>query len=318
MRRISFVIPCYKSEQTISPVIDEIRTVVQSRIGFEYEIIMVVDCSPDGVYQVVKRLCLDDPKLSGVELSKNFGQHSALLCGYARATGDIVFSLDDDGQAPIESIYAMIKAIDDGADVAFADYSVKRQSVFRHVGSRVNDMMTCWLLGKPPGLKTNSFFAAKRYVISEIVKYRNAYPYLPGLLLRVTRNIVNVRVDHRVRVSGRSGYTFAKLVHLWVNGFTAFSIKPLRVATWLGFLFAIVGFSLGLWVVVDKVIHPDIQAGYSSLMAVMLFIGGIMMLMLGLVGEYVGRIYLCINNAPQYVVRRSTIPVDVSSGNSEA
>jgi len=118
------------------------------------------------------------------------------------------------------------------------------------------------------------------------------------------------------RLSGRSGYTFAKLVQLWVNGFTAFSIKPLRVATWLGFLFAIAGFALGVWVVVDKVLHPEIQAGYSSLMAALLFTGGILMLMLGLVGEYVGRIYLCINSAPQYVIRRSTRPDDAISGTS--
>ena len=307
--KLSFVIPCYRSENTLESVVDELRATVSVRGDVDYEIIMVSDHSPDGVYSVIERLCASDPvHLKGLELSRNFGQHSALMAGYSHVSGDVVVSLDDDGQTPVESVYELVDALDrDRLDVVYGSYENKMHSAFRNFGSRINDLMTCWLLDKPRGLKVTSYFAARRFVVDEMLRYGQAFPYVIGLVFRTTRSVGNVPVKHRQRSSGASGYTFSKLLGLWVNGFTAFSVKPLRLASLAGATCAALGFLYSVYTVINKLfINPDAPLGYSSLMSVLLFIGGMIMLILGLVGEYVGRIYICINKSPQYVVGRMT------------
>ncbi len=305
--KLSFVIPCYGSERTIKGVIEELRETVKSLPAYSYEIVMVSDASPDQVYQVIQELCKADPEhCKGAELAKNFGQHAALMAGYRMATGDCILSLDDDGQAPLESVPQMIDALKD-ADLVFGSYSHKKHNIFRNFGSKVNDWMAEFLLGKPKKLHVTSFFAMRRFIMDEILKYDNAYPYLLGLLLRTTKNIVNVPVNHRERADGRSGYTFRKLLHLWINGFTAFSVVPLRIATFCGFFCAFLGAIGVAWCIVNKIIHPDAPLGYSSMMTTIIFVGGMLMLMLGMIGEYIGRTYICINQAPQYVVRSTTL-----------
>ncbi len=305
--KVSFVIPCYRSEGTIGGVVGELKGVLSLRPSCEYEIIMVSDKSPDNVYSVIEEMCANDPlHLKGLELARNFGQHAALMAGYSRTSGDVVVSLDDDGQAPVESVFQLVDAVvGGGADVAYGTYANKKHGLFRNMGSRVNDWMVSWLLGKPLNIKVTSFFAAKRFVIDEMLRYKQAFPYVIGLVFRTTRSIVNIPVDHRARASGESGYTVAKLLGLWINGLTAFSVKPLRIASMAGLLCAASGFGFGLWAIINKIfIHPDAPMGYSSLMAAVLFIGGMLMLILGLIGEYLGRIYICINSSPQYVVSK--------------
>lgn len=306
---ISFVIPCYRSEKTIKRVVSEIQEIMRQRQDVRYEIIMVSDHSPDHVYSVIEDMCKEDSQhLKGIELVRNFGQHSALMAGYVHSSGDVVFSLDDDGQAPVESIFTLIDKLNEGFDVVFGAYPQKKHHWFRCLGSKLNDLMMVWLLGKPVGLQATSFYVTKRFIIDEMLKYEGPFPYLGGLIFRITKNIGNVDVKHRDREEGESGYTLGKLVGLWMNGFTAFSIKPLRLASYMGMSLAFIGFLFGIWVVVNKLfIHPDAVMGYSSMMSVMLFIGGMLMLMLGLIGEYVGRIYICINKSPQYVIARKTM-----------
>lgn len=305
--KIAFVIPCYRSEHTIEGVVSEIKEVVSQRPDVDYEVVMVSDHSPDNVYQVIERMCREDPvHLKGLELARNFGQHSALMAGYAHCDGDLVFSLDDDGQAPCESIWKLVDHIANGGyDVVYGTYGSKKHSFFRNLGSRFNDLMTVWLLDKPSGLKVTSFFVARRFVVREMLNYVGPYPYLYGLVFRITRNIGEIPVEHRVRKIGESGYSFAKLIGLWMNGFTAFSVKPLRLASYTGLVCAMIGFAFGIWAIVNKLcIHPDAPVGFSSLMSAVLFIGGTIMLILGLIGEYIGRIYICINCSPQYVVSK--------------
>lgn len=307
--KISFVIPCYRSERTIEGVVSEIKDVVSQRLDVDYEIVMVSDHSPDNVYSVIERLCREDwAHCRGLELARNFGQHSALMAGYAHSDGDVVFSLDDDGQAPVESVFALIDKLENGGfDVVMGSYPRKRHSLFRNFGSAVNDVMLCCLLGKPKDLHVTSFFAMRRFVVDAMLNYGGAFPYIAGLLFRITKNIANVEVLHRERADGISGYTAGKLLSLWLNGFTAFSVKPLQVATFAGLTMSVAGFAFGIWTVIRKLfIVPDMPMGYSSTMSVILLTGGMLMIMLGLIGEYVGRIYICINQSPQYVIRRST------------
>lgn len=305
MEKISFVIPCYRSEHTIEAVVEEIRTVMFQNGQYRFEIILVNDNSPDGVWAVIKQIAERYDNVKGICLSKNFGQHCALMAGYTETSGDIVVSLDDDGQSPVDEVFLLLDQIHNGYDVVYGYYPEIKQSKFRIFGSLVNEKMTEVLIGKPKGMKGTSFYAAKRFVIQEMLHYKNAYPYVGGLVFRSTNYVTSVPVHHRERKEGHSGYTFRKLFSLWMNGFTAFSIKPLRLATYLGFLCSLIGFGSGVFIVIRRIFDSSIQAGYSSLMACMLFIGGIIMILLGLIGEYVGRIYISINKAPQYVIRET-------------
>lgn len=304
MEKISFVIPCYRSEHTIGAVVDEIVGTVTAHGGYDYEIILVNDSSPDNVMDVIAALSQANPRVKGLDLARNFGQHSAIMAGFTYLTGDIVVCLDDDGQTPANEMFKLIDKLDE-ADLVFAEYKTKQHSGFRNFGSKVNDLMARWLLSKPRDLKIMSYFACRRYVTDEVLRYENPYPYMSGLLLRATNKVCNVVVNHRERAEGTSGYSLRKLLLLWVNGFTSFSVKPLRIATILGTITAIVGFCYGVYVIINKIVNPHAPMGWSSTMAALLFIGGMIMLMLGMVGEYVGRIYLSINRAPQFVIRRA-------------
>lgn len=302
---VSFVIPCYRSEQTIAGVVEEITQTMGQLPGYTFEIILVNDCSPDDTFQTIRQLCGQYDNLIGINLARNFGQHSAIMAGLHYATGDVCVFLDDDGQTPANEVEKLLDAIAAGADVAMASYDHKMHSHFRNWGSKVNECMMHIMLHKPRELFVSSYFAVKRFVADSMLQYSNSYPYLPGLLLRATKNIVNVPVHHREREVGTSGYTLKKLLGLWFNGFTAFSVVPLRVATAVGVASAFVGFIYGIYTVIRKLVDPNILLGFSSIMAAILFIGGMLMIMLGLVGEYIGRIYISLNNSPQYVVREA-------------
>ena len=302
--KISFVIPCYRSEKTLPDVIDEIKS-TRAEIGHEFEIILVNDSSPDNTFEVIKKLASENDNILGIDLAKNFGQHCALMAGMRHSSGDVVVCLDDDGQTPANEVGKLLGKLDEGFDVCYASYGKKQHSGFRNFGSKVNELMTRIMLGKPKELKVSSYFAAKRFVVDDMLRYDQSYAYVIGLVLRATKNVANVEVNHRARSVGESGYTLAKLFSLWFNGFTAFSIKPLRIATAIGCFCACSGFLYGIYTIIKKIILMDaVEAGFSALMSVIVFLGGMVMLMLGLIGEYIGRIYICMNNSPQYVIRQ--------------
>ena len=303
MKKISYVIPCYKSALTITGVINEIQSAMENLKQYTYEIVLVNDCSPDNTFEVIENLAKQYDNICGIDLAKNFGQHAALMAGFHYITGDILVCLDDDGQTPADEVGKLLQEIENGQDVVYAKYEHKRHSLFRNFGSVVNEKMAQFLLGKPKELYVSSYFAARRFVVEEMLHYDKSYPYVIGLVLRTTKRITNVTVNHREREIGTSGYTFSKLIALWMNGFTAFSVKPLRIATWIGIACAVLGFIYGIYTVIKKFINPAVPVGFSSMMAALMFIGGMILLMLGLLGEYMGRMYISMNNAPQYVIR---------------
>lgn len=306
MKKISYVIPCYRSEKTIGHVIAEIKETMEKLNQYTYEVILVNDSSPDNTWNTICGICSENDNIVGINLSKNFGQHAALMAGMRESTGDYVICLDDDGQTPANEVDKLLAALEDGHDAVYAKYGNKKHSAFRNLGSRVNDMMTRVMLGKPKELFVSSYFGVKRFVVEDMLRYQNSYPYVIGLVLRATKNIVNVEVNHREREEGRSGYTLKKLLGLWFNGFTAFSVTPLRIATVIGVFCALLGFAYGIYVFVRRLLNPDMVMGFSSIMCVILFVGGMLMIMLGLIGEYIGRIYISLNNSPQYVIREKT------------
>lgn len=303
MKKVSFVIPCYRSEHTLPHVVAEIEEKMKSLQQYEYDIFLVNDCSPDDTLGTIRRLCAEHDNIKGIGFSRNFGQHAALMAGLRHSDGDYVVCLDDDGQTPADEVDKLLDKLEEGYDAVYAKYEHKRHSAFRNMGSKVNELMTRVMLDKPAKLSVSSYFAVKQFVVKDMIKYENSYPYVIGLVLRATKNIANVPVNHREREEGSSGYTLKKLLGLWFNGFTAFSVKPLRIATAVGGFSAGVGFLYGIYTVVKRLVNPDVPMGFSSLMAALVFFGGMIMVMLGLIGEYVGRIYISLNNSPQYVIR---------------
>ncbi len=303
MRKISFVIPCYRSEKTLENVIAEITATMENLKKYDYEVILVNDCSPDNTLSVIKKICAADKRIQGISFSKNFGQHAALMAGLRATKGDYVVCLDDDGQTPADEVDKLLEKLQEGYDAVYASYEHKQHSGFRNFGSKVNDLMTRIMLEKPADLYISSYFAVRRFVVEDMIRYENSYPYVIGLVLRATKNIINVPVNHREREVGKSGYTLKKLLNLWFNGFTAFSVKPLRIATMLGTGCATIGFLYGVYTIIKKLVNPSVPLGFSSLMAAVVFFGGMIMVILGLVGEYVGRIYISMNNSPQYVIK---------------
>ncbi len=301
---ISFVIPCYRSANTISQVVEEIDNTMISRPAEQYEIVLVNDGSPDDVWHVLSDLSRKNGRIVAVNLAKNFGQHSALMAGYSMTKGDIIVSLDDDGQTPACDVFKLIDSLSDTVDVVYASYIESHQSLFRRMGSGFAQHVNKIMLGISEDLpKGSSFFVMKRYVLDEVLKYEHSYPFVFGLVLRTTRNVKMIPIEHRDRISGESGYSMRRLFSLWLNGFTSFSVKPLEFGTYVGIIFSALGFILATVTIIRKIIDTSIQAGWSSIFSVVLVIGGIIMVMLGLIGEYVGRIYLCINKTPQYVIK---------------
>ncbi|MCD8008294.1 MAG: glycosyltransferase [Clostridiales bacterium] len=313
MQTISFVIPCYASEGSVALVMDEIRTVVAQRPEYDYEIVAVNDCSPDNVLSVLRQQAAQDRRVKVIDLAKNGGRHNALICGCHYTTGDYVAFIDDDLQCPTDRFWDLLAPLESGEyDVSIAKYPKKTQSGLKNFGSKVNDSVANWLLGKDKDLKFSNYSVMRRFVKDEVIRYTNPYPYLSGLMLRATSRVTNVVMEERERTIGVGHYNFKKSFALWMNSFTAFSVKPLRLATTLGVVCAFVGVITALYTIIHKLMVPTVAVGYSSIMATMLFLGGMIMFLLGLIGEYIGRIYISLNNSPQYVVRE-TLNVEEAS-----
>ena len=298
----SFIIPCYKSKETIGDVCNDIVDVMTNVINQDYEIICVNDFPFDNTSNTLRKIATSNKNIKVIELSKNFGQHNAIMAGLKESKGDYIVCLDDDGQTSPHELPKLIAEIDK-YDVVFAKYDSKKHNMFRNFGSYINDRMACILIGKPKDLYISSYFIAKRFVIDEICTYTKPYTYMSGLLLRTSGFVGNVIVEHKSREIGESNYNLKGLLSLWLNGFTAFSILPLRLATMLGGIVSFLGFIMTIYSMVNYIIRPNVPMGWTSTIAVISFIGGIILLVLGMIGEYIGRIYLSINKMPQYVVR---------------
>jgi undecaprenyl-phosphate 4-deoxy-4-formamido-L-arabinose transferase len=303
-KMISVVIPCYRSEKTIAGVINRVETTIENDGRYDYEIICVNDYSPDGTLKVLRQVAVNDKKVKVISLSRNFGQHGALMAGFHYVNGDIVACLDDDGETPPERLFDLInKLVEEDYDLVSARYAEDKRGIIRSLGSRVSFAMSRILVGRPKDIQLNSFYAFKYFIIKEVIKYDNPYPFVHGLILRITKNMANVDIERAERITGDSGYTLKKLLGLWMNGFTAFSEKPLRVATYMGIVSSFVAFILAIVTVVRKLMNPSMLVGYASAMTLAFFMFGLIMMVLGMLGEYIGRMYISINNAPQFVVK---------------
>ncbi len=310
MITVSVAIPCYRSALTIAAVVDELRAVISAREGYDYQIILVNDYPDDGTFDVIAALCRDDPKIIGVNLSRNFGQTTAKMAALPYVTGDVLVYMDDDGQHPADRIFDLVDKVLEGYDLVYARFPRKHHSLFKRLTSRLNSMVLEINGSKPRGIAISSYLAMNRVAVEALKKYKSPFPSIGGYLSHVVRRYANVDMEHRDRLAGESNYTFGKLMKLWLTGFTNFSTVPLRFSVFIGLFCAAFGFITGIVMVVRKLLNPAIAAGYTSMIAVQLFIGGVIMMILGLCGEYIGRIYMTISDMPQYEVRE-TINADV-------
>ena len=300
--QISIVIPVYNGAATIATLVDRLVDVLGTNA---LQIVLVNDGSPDHSDEVCRTLSVRFPEIiTYVKLARNFGEHNAVMAGLRHARGDYVVTMDDDLQNPPEEVIRLIEhACQHGYDIVYTYYPRKRHHWFRNLGSRVNDRVATIMLDKPRDLYLSSFKCLNRFTVVEIVKYTGPFPYIDGLALRCTRNIGKLEVRHEPRQAGCSNYTFRKLVRLWLNMFVNFSILPLRVSTVTGLVFSIFGFVLAVWGFTEKIVRPDLPVGWSSVIVAIVLFSGVQLVMLGLVGEYLGQLFLSSNQTPQYVVR---------------
>lgn len=299
---LSFVIPLYYSAETIGAVVDQIESL---SIEGGHEIVLVHDGSDQATSVVCQGLVRGAKvPITLVEHARNFGEHNAVLTGWRHARGVHIVNLDDDGQhPPDEAVRLWRHAKETGLDVVFGHYVEKQHSAWRNFGSWFTNRMTDWALDKPRGFYLSSFRCVTAFVAQEVVKYAGPYPYIDGLLLQVTQRIGSIDVRHEPRQAGQSTYTLRRLVRLWLSAWINFSVLPLRVATILGLLLAAAGV-VALGGVVWLWWHDrGPNYGFGWLMAALLIFSGTQLVLLGLIGEYVGRMFLSVNQRPQSVVR---------------
>ena len=303
-KKLSFVVPCYNSEKTIGFVLQEINEVISSNPLFKYEVIAIDDNSQDKTLKILKTIAKKTKVLKVLSLRKNSGKHCAMMAGLRHAKGEIIIEIDDDLQSPVPQLWELIRPIvNNECDFVTAKYIKTEQPIFKKTGSFLNFIMTCLLLEKPSRIKFENFSAMKPSLCKEIIKYTAPFPYFEGLVLNATDKIKCIPMNQRKRGDDtKSGFTLQKNLHLFLNGLTGFSVKPLHIASIVGILLSFTGFIFLIIILVNKVLNKGVPEGYTSIVAAIFLIGGMSMLLLGIIGEYIGRIYLCINNKPQYVI----------------
>lgn len=304
LMKLSIIVPVYNSASVIGRLVDTLEKELLSL--FELEIILVNDGSPDSAcFEVCQDIAVKNKKVKFLNLSRNFGEHNAVMAGLNSCTGEAAVIIDDDFQNQPSEVIKLVDKLNEGYDVVYTYSKNKKHSLFRNLGSQFNNLIASFLLGKPFNLYLSSFKAINRFVIDEIIKYKGPYPYIDGLILRITKNYCRFLVEHRASEKEKSGYTSQKLFALWMNMFTNFSILPLRMAICLGFVFAVFGFFGAVIFFVEKLRNPDLPVGWASLIITLLVISGIQLFAIGMVGEYLGRLFLKENGNPQFVIRNT-------------
>lgn len=312
----SIIIPVYNGADTIAALVENLFRELQDS---EIEIILVNDGSADNSVAVCREIQQHRPEqVTFVNLSKNFGEHNAVMTGLRYARGNAAVIMDDDFQNPPSEVNRLVAKLEKGFDVVYGQYERKHHSLFRNLGSWFNGMMATVLLKKPKGLYLCSFKAINRFLIDEIIRYTHPYPYIDGLIFRVTRRVGMVTVQHSPRAVGKSNYSLARLVRLWLNMFTNFSILPLRIATILGCITVVFGMVIAALAVYWAFTDPLAPAGWPTLVCAMVIFSGTQLLVLGVIGEYLGRLFLGQNGTPQSIVREVTGANSASKPPTEA
>lgn len=301
---LSIVIPVYNSQSTIGPLTEKLV----ETLGKDYhlEIILVNDCSQDNSEQVCISLYQKYKSIvKFYSLAKNVGEHNAVMAGLNQVTGDYTVIMDDDFQNPISEVIKLVQyGKENDFDVVYTYYEKKKHNLFRNLGSKFNDKVANIMLGKPKDLYLSSFKLINRFIVNEVIKYDMPFPYIDGLILRATSSIGKLKVEHASRSEGKSGYTLKKLLSLWLNMFTNFSIIPLRLTIFVGLIFAVFGLILGISTLIEKLSDPKLPIGFATIAVSIFIFSGLQLISLGIIGEYIGRIKLSQNKSPQFTIKK--------------
>lgn len=299
--KVTICIPIYNGAKTIRALVEE--TVKELASHYQIEFVLVNDSSRDNTDDVCKKLARGNDFIKYLSLRKNFGEHNAVMCALNYVTGDYAVIIDDDFQNPPYEILALVEQARLGYDVVYSTFRAKRHHKYRNLGSRFNNWMISWLLDKPADLYLSSFKVISGDMVKRIIRYTGPSPYIDGLILRETGNISSVEVDHDYRREGVSNYTLAKLIDLWLNMLINFSIKPLRLFSLCGMVVTLCSFIAAVFFVIQKLLDPTLQLGWTSVMVSILFFSGVQLLFMGLISEYIGKQYLQSNGTPQWVIK---------------
>ena len=299
--KISVVVPVYNSSDCITALNNAIQSAFA---GFnDYELILVNDKSTDNSWEKIQEACALNDKITAISFRKNFGQDAALMAGLRISKGEYVVIMDDDLQHSPADILKLYEECRKGYDVCFALFPDKRQSDWKNMGSWLNGKISEKLLNKPKEIYLSPFKIIKREVVSEIIKYSGPYPYIDATLLTITSNVTQIEIEHHDRFKGKSNYTFFRSLLVFIKHVTNYSIYPLRLVTITGFIAAIVSFILGILYLVQYLFGYDHKVeGWITIVILLIFFGGLILMCLGLIGEYVGRIFLSVNSKPQYTI----------------
>ena len=301
----SIIIPCYKSSKTIRKVVEMTAAELERLNIHEYEFVLVDDYSPDdgATLEELKSLARDYSFVKAISLAKNSGQHNAVMAGLNYASGELLIAMDDDMQTHPSQLKYLLAEIEKGYDIVYGYYPQKKHSGFRNFGSFLNYITVRILIGKPKDMKTSSYWVIRKFVRDYVIQYQSPYTHLQGLFLRTTRNISCVPIEHFEREVGQSGYTLKKLIQLYSN-IMGYSVVPLRLATYTGYFFSLLSILGAIGIIIKKMLVPSMAIGWPSMMCAICFFSGIIMLFLGMIGEYLVRMFLGMNKQPQFVVKQ--------------
>jgi len=307
---LSVVIPVYNSEKTIYALVEVVIETLTSHFE-RLEVVLVNDGSVDQSHYCAIEAVNKYPNIvKYIKLARNFGEHNSVMCGLRYVTCDCVAIIDDDFQNPPKEILKLVNKLQEGYDVVYSYYSKKHHHWFRNLGSAFNDWMTTKLLKKPKGLYLSSFKVMNKFLVQTVIQYNGPYPYLDGLILRSTCSIGTQLCEHQERKIGQSNYTLPRLIRLWLNMFTSFSVVPLRMSTIFGFIMSFIGLFMSVFFILSWSIggifaKGAIPPGWASIIVSITLFSGIQLIVLGVIGEYLGRLFLTENRQPQFVVRET-------------
>ena len=301
---LSVIIPVYNSSSIILKLVSKIsEEILKIKRISTYQIVLINDCSEDSSWSEISKICNQEKFIVGINLMKNYGQHNAIMAGINIAEGDYVITMDDDFQHSPTEISKILDRMEEGYDVCYTNYKNNKYNAFKIFSSQLNNKISNFLINKPKNIYLSSFKCFTKKICEEIKKYDGPFVYIDGLIFDITKNVSSVDVEHLERMTGNSNYNIFKLISLWLRVLTNFSIVPLRISTIAGFFMTFVSFCSILVIVSIKLLNPTIAAGWASIISVLLFFSGLQFIVLGLIGEYIGRSYLNLNKKPQFVVR---------------
>ena len=300
---ISIVIPCYRSEKTIKNVVDEIDEVFSKQSRFDYEVILVNDGSSDNTFGVISAICDVNPHVTGIDLSKNFGQSNAKMAGMKHANGEYMISMDDDGQHPAAEIFRLIDKIDEGYDIVYANFQKKKQSVFKRFTSWLSDKMMVCLGNRKSDYHVSSFIAFSSFAVKAIQNSESPVPAGAIYVSRISNKITSIPIEQRKRIEGKSNYSLKRLFSLWRNNLTHFSTKILDLAFTFGLISLFACFVCVVAMIINKILNPEVSVALMMIISIMLLLSGLIMIFIGILGDYIGKIYLIEIKKPGHYIR---------------